>query len=237
MILRITRESAAEESRSIHALTEAGVRGLIVFPTEDEKYNESLLRLSLDKFPFVFIDRYLRNIETYTITSDNLGGAYDAVSHLLAGGHRRIALISPENANTAIEDRTAGFEKAYIDQGISIDKNLWCHVPLDILRSEHALGYVTAFLKEHKTVTAAVTLTEEIAKLTAQALGNLGRQTEVELFAFDDPGIAGIPYVCQDEQEVARSAVALLCDQIQHDYSPRQVLVPVTLVFPCRDEL
>ncbi|MGF6355115.1 DNA-binding LacI/PurR family transcriptional regulator [Paenibacillus sp. 4624] len=56
------------------------MKGLIFFATEDEKYNESLLRLSLDKFPCVFIDRYLRNIETYTITSDKYGGAYKAVS-------------------------------------------------------------------------------------------------------------------------------------------------------------
>lgn len=232
MILRITRESAAEESLIISELTKVGVRGLIVFPTEDEKYNESLLRLSLDKFPFVFIDRYLRNIATYTITSDNHGGAYNAVSYLLNSGHQQIALISPENSNTAIEDRTAGFEKAYIDSGISIDKNLWCHVPLDILRSNHALGYVTDFLKEHKTITSTFALTEEVAKLTSKALKNLNRHEQVQMLAFDDPGIPGIPYVLQDEQQIAHSAVALLCEQIQHDYLPRQVIVPVKLVLP-----
>ncbi|GLX70307.1 GntR family transcriptional regulator [Paenibacillus glycanilyticus] len=232
MILSITREHAAEESRAITALVDAGVQGLIVFPTEDEKYNESLLRLSLDKFPFVFIDRFLRNIETYTITSDNDGGAYRTVTHLLSKGHRQIALISPENANTAIEDRTIGFEKAYIDQAESIDKSLWCHVPLEVLRSEAALNYVTDFLKAHPTITAAFTLTEEIAGLTWQALQRIKRRTEVELFSFDNPDIPHVPYVQQDEQALARSAVMLLRDQIEHTYDPQHIVVPVQLVFP-----
>ncbi|WP_276354201.1 GntR family transcriptional regulator [Cohnella caldifontis] len=231
MILSITRESAAEESRAIRDLVDAGVQGLIVFPTEDEKYNESLLRLSLDKFPFVFIDRYLRNIETYTITSDNLGGAYDTVSYLLEKGHRHIALLSPENANTAVQDRTTGFEKAYIDREISIDKNLWCHVPLDILRSDRALDYITEFWGGHPAITAAFTLTEEIAQLTSQALRRTRREKDVELISFDDPGIPNVSYVQQDEREMARSAVSLLCEQIKSAYAPQNVVVPVKLVF------
>lgn len=232
MILSITRESAAEESRAIRDLADAGVQGLIVFPTEDEKYNESLLRLSLDKFPFVFIDRYLRNIETYTITSDNLGGAYDTVSYLFSKGHRQIALLSPENANTAVEDRTTGFEKAYIDQEISIDKSLWCHVPLDILRSDRALDYITDFLQTRKTITAAFTLTEEIAQLTSQALARIEDRPVVTLISFDDPGLPGVAFVQQDEREMARSAVSLLREQIEHAYAPQSVVLPVKLVFP-----
>ncbi len=232
MLLSITRESAAEESLAIRDLAEAGVRGLIVFPTEDEKYNESLLRLSLDKFPFVFIDRYLRNIETYTITSDNLGGAYDTVSYLLSKGHRHIALLSPENANTAIEDRTAGFEKAYIDQAISIDKRLWCHVPLDILRSDRALDYITDFLQGHGAITAAFALSEEIAQLASRSLARIDSRQNVELISFDDPRLPGVPYVRQDEREMARSAVSLLRDRIEGAYAPQSVVVPVKLVFP-----
>ncbi|WP_227013870.1 type 1 periplasmic-binding domain-containing protein [Paenibacillus psychroresistens] len=59
LILHNTRESSIEESNAIKQLVEAGVKGIIIFPTEIEKYNESLLRLILDKFPVIFIDRYL----------------------------------------------------------------------------------------------------------------------------------------------------------------------------------
>ncbi|MCF7754078.1 GntR family transcriptional regulator [Paenibacillus xylanexedens] len=232
MVLSITRESSSIESNVIRTLTELGVKGLIVFPTEDEKYNESLLRLSLDKFPCVFIDRYLRNIETYTITSDNYGGAYKAVSHLLSKSHQQIALISPENANTAVEDRTLGFEQAYTDQGISIDKSLWCHIPLDILRSEQALDYVSNFLQNHSGISAAFSLTEETARLTSAAISLLNDHSNIDLLSFDNPHLSGVAYVQQDEQEMARTAVKLLCEQMEDIYSPKNAVIPVELIFP-----
>ncbi|WP_199624196.1 GntR family transcriptional regulator [Paenibacillus alkalitolerans] len=235
MVLRLTRESSAEESRAIRELTESNVRGLVVFPTEDEKYNESLLRLSLDKFPFVFIDRFLRNIETYTITSDNLGGVCETVSYLLNKGHRHIALISPENVNTAIEDRTNGFERAYIDKGISIDKSLWCHVPLNILRNENALPYLTEFISSHPQITAAFALTAEMTNLTFRAINSPRRNSNagpIELISFDDPEIPGIPYVKQDERKLAQTAVQLLIRQMESNYAPQQAVIPVKFVLP-----
>ena len=38
LILHITRESSSEESLAIKELTQSEVKGIIVFPTEDEKY-------------------------------------------------------------------------------------------------------------------------------------------------------------------------------------------------------
>ncbi|MGG4143453.1 GntR family transcriptional regulator [Paenibacillus algorifonticola] len=228
-ILHITRESSVEESKAINKLTEIGVKGIIVFPTEDEKYNESLLRLSLDKFPFVFIDRYLRNIDTYQIISDNEAGSYETINYLLSKGHQNIALISPDNTNTAIEDRTLGFEKAYIDKRISIDKTLWCHVPLDILRTDRAEPYVTAFLSLHPEVSAIYALSAETAQIAYQSLGKLDRR-ETEIVSFDNPDLPGISYVSQNENLLAQAAVTLLKSQIEGEYLPQQTVIEVELI-------
>jgi DNA-binding LacI/PurR family transcriptional regulator len=231
LVLHITRESSVAESHAIRDLTASPhVRGLIVFPTEDETYSEALLRLSLDKFPFVFIDRYLRNIDTYRITSDNFGGVYETVSMLLGRGHRRIALISPDNTNTSIEDRTSGFERAYIEQQIPIDKGLWCHVPIDILRTGDPQSYVADFLHKHPDISVAFTMTAEMANLTHQALrGKDMTNPDVQVVSFDDPDLPDIPYISQDEREMARSAVELLVRQFDGEYEPRKVEVPVSL--------
>ncbi|MBA2942984.1 GntR family transcriptional regulator [Paenibacillus sp. CGMCC 1.16610] len=232
LVLHITRESSHEESRAVQQLTNTqGVRGIIVFPTEDESYNESLLRLSLDKYPFVFIDRYLRNIDTYRITSDNWGGAYETVDRLLKEGHHRIALISPDNTNTTIEDRTHGFEKAYIDSNIPIDKSLWCHVPIDILRTGDTSAYVAKFLHQHPNLTAVFALTAEMARLTHHALHEEeGLDPNTALVSFDDPEIPGIPHVLQDEEQMALSAVSLLLEQCNGQYTPQRVEIPVRWV-------
>ncbi|SFB02985.1 DNA-binding transcriptional regulator, LacI/PurR family [Cohnella sp. OV330] len=235
MILHITRESSAEETKAIQQLTESGALGMIVFPTEDEKYNESLLRLSLDKFPFVFIDRYLRNIDTYQIVSDNAAGACDAVNMLLDKGHSQIALVSPDNTNSTIEDRTLGFEKAYIDRRSSIDKTLWCHVPLDILRTDDGEPYVLAFLRAHPEVTAVLALSAETAQFTARSLQKLGREN-TELISFDDPDLPGVSYISQNEEALAQAAVEQLREQIDGVYTPRRTVLPVELMLYGREE-
>ncbi|WP_367058769.1 GntR family transcriptional regulator [Paenibacillus kandeliae] len=231
LILHITRESAVNETEAIRLLVARQVRGMIVFPTEDEKYSESLLRLSLDKFPFIFMDRYLRNIETYRVTSDNFMGAYRTVSYLLEKGHRHIALISPDNTNTAIQDRTFGMEHAYMDQHISIDKNLLCHVPLDILRTAGAQQYINTFLQQYPYVTAIFALTAETAKLTHAALHELGRNDVTEMISFDDSGLPGVSCIVQDEQSMAEWAVQLLQAQMEGEYEPHEHIVPVRFSF------
>jgi DNA-binding LacI/PurR family transcriptional regulator len=233
LALHITRESSQEETRAIRYLTQSSeVKGLIVFPTEDETYNESLLRLSLDKFPFVFIDRYLRNIDTYRVTADNFGGSYKTVSNLLEKGHRQIALISPDNTNTTIEDRTLGFERACIEHGILIDKSLWCHVPITVLRSGETLAYIEDFLRKHPNITAVFTLSAEMASLTYHALQQIsGSRPEMTLISFDDPGIPNIPYIRQNEKQMAKSAVELLLSQLDGEYYPQKIEIPVNLNF------
>lgn len=230
LVLHITRESSLKESRAISELIQSKeIKGFIVFPTEDETYNESLLRLSLDKFPLVLIDRYLRNIDTYRITADNFGGVYEAVSLLLKKDHKQIALISPDKTNTSIEDRTSGFERAYVDNGMLIDKSLWCHVPIHLLRNGDPLAYITDFLHHHSHISAALTLTAEMTNLTHQGLHNLDRNSDIKLISFDDPDLLGIPFISQDEQTMARSAVDILIKQIQGEYDPLKIVVPVSL--------
>lgn len=83
MVLSIMCEFFFIELNVIYILMEFGVKGLIVFFIEDEKYNELLLCLLFDKFLCVFIDCYLCNIEIYIIIFDNYGGVYKVVFYLL----------------------------------------------------------------------------------------------------------------------------------------------------------
>lgn len=235
IILRVTRESSEVETAMIQELMDLGVTGLIIFPTEDENYSEPILRLSLERYPLVLIDRYFRNISTYSVSSDNLQGAYEVVNYLLNKGHRHIALISSENSNTVIEDRTAGFEKAFLEHKLSIDKHLWFHIPLHILRSDSCMKAIIDFLNERQEITAAFTLTEEIARQTFIALHLLGRKVpdDIELITFDEPEL-NIPRVIQDEHNIGKTAVELLLQQInkEHKADQKQFVIPVEFLIP-----
>jgi len=87
---------------------------------------------------------------------------------------------------------TLGFEQAYTDQGISIDKSLWCHIPLDILRIEQELDYLSNFLQNHSGISAAFSLTEETARLTSAAISLLNVHSNIDLLSFDNPHLSKV---------------------------------------------
>ncbi|WP_342551271.1 hypothetical protein [Paenibacillus sp. FSL R7-0652] len=125
--------------------------------------------------------------------------------------------------------RTIGFEQAYTDQGISIDKSLWCHILLEILRSEQALDYVIDFLQDYSGISAAFSLTEETVRLTSAAISRLNDHSNIDLLSFDIPHLSDAAYVQQDEREMAQTAVKLLREQMEVFILLRAV-IPVQLI-------
>ena len=56
-VLRCTYGSMEEESRAIRELITLGVSGLLLMCAQGEVYNETVLRLFVEKFPIVLVDR------------------------------------------------------------------------------------------------------------------------------------------------------------------------------------
>lgn len=113
-----------EKKQKLKEMISLGVDGIVVYPVSDESYNEDILKLSLDRFPLVVVDRYLRGIETNCVCSDNLQGVYKATNHLIELGHRNIAYINSVIQTTSLEDRLNGYHRALADSFIPIDYRL-----------------------------------------------------------------------------------------------------------------
>ena len=232
MLLHNCHESKEEESRTLKNYLSLGVDGMIIFPAVNEQYNESILRLSLDRFPLVLIDRYFKGINTFHVVSDNYKGVYDAVTILLNKGHRRIAYLSPKIINSTTEDRSIGFEKAFQDKNLSIDKNLWL-TSLDSTNNDEDFGTVLRFYRNNPNITAVFTVDVHMLDLTMQALRQLNRKVpdDIEIFTFDEPEQPGINYILQDYKAIAKAAVDLLLAQKRPSSSPERVrVIPVKLV-------
>lgn len=232
MLLHNCNENEQEESRTLEQFLDLNVKGLIIFPVVNEQYNENILRLSLDKFPLVLIDRYFKGINAFHVASDNFKGAYDVVSRLLDQGHRRIAYISPEITNSTTEDRASGFEHAFQDKNLPIDKNLWL-TNLNSTDSDEDLNSLLAFYKSHPDVTAIFTANIHMLDLTVAVLRQLDKKVpeDVEVFTFDEPNYPNVNYVLQDYETIAKSAVDLLIAQMQAPAAAaKEIVVPVKLI-------
>lgn len=232
VMLRITRESQLEESKVISSFLKQGVDGMIIFPVENETYNDSILRLSLDRFPFVLIDRFLKEIKTYSVSSDNINGTREAVAYLLNKGHSSIAFISPEITNTVTDERAQGFEQAFLERGLSIDKSLWCLLPLDEIASGQSVEHIQDFLDGSPAITGVITANTELCRNVYRAAVASRRRVpdDLELITFDPPDLPNVPYIRQNEEEMCRLTIELLTEQIEGAFEARRIVVPVQLV-------
>lgn len=231
LIIKITRESQFEEADAIEMFRKMEVNGMIIFPTEKETYNEAVLRLSLDKFPFVLIDRYMENILTYSVTSENETGTLEAISYLLNKGHKNIGLISPIITNTVTNERSKGFENAFLKRRTTINKNLWLLLGFNEIDPNKTPKLIKDFLLSKPEMTAVFTMNAELALYTHLAISSLKNETgrEMELLTFDPPGIAGVSFIKQDIDECSKKTVDLLLEQIEGTYNPKRIYIPVKL--------
>ncbi|WP_459967553.1 GntR family transcriptional regulator [Paenibacillus sp. JCM 10914] len=232
LMLRITRESQQEESKVISSFLKQGVDGMIIFPVENETYNDSILRLSLDRFPFVLIDRFLKEVKTYSVSSDNISGTKEAVNNLLEKGHASIAFISPEITNTVTDERSQGFEQAFLERGLSIDKRLWCLLSLEEIAAGQSTVKIKEFLACNPDISGIVTANTELCRIVYKAATACRKPIpeEMELITFDPPDLPNVPYIRQNEGEMCRLTVELLIEQIEGGHEARRLVVPVKLV-------
>ena len=87
LILCISSDDPKKEEKEIHLLREKQVDGMIIFFIGESKHCDCIWELKQDKIPFVLIDRYLKNIYSDFVVTDNIAGAYMAVKHLIKLGH------------------------------------------------------------------------------------------------------------------------------------------------------
>ncbi|MCD1261182.1 GntR family transcriptional regulator [Paenibacillus athensensis] len=207
------------------------IQGVIIYPTEGTTYNEKLLELSLRQYPLVLIDRYLRGCQTNLVVSDNIGGAYEAVTYLIRQGHREIGFISSKlNGTTSLEERLAGYEKALADHGIPYRNQ---HVLMDFDAAS-----IREFLLANKGITAIFGAVNFAGKLVMDAAEQLGISIpgDLSLLFFDDYDFAEfskVPpsVVTQDAVAVGRAAAEQLLRQIGDPEGEKQrIVIPTTLI-------
>ena len=106
------------EAEHFERLINHRVSGVALFPLALPGELELVETLCDAEIPIVLIDRQIPGLTLTTIMSDNYGGAYQAVKHLLDLGHERIACITVPDHPSSVDDRIRGYEQAMRDAGL-----------------------------------------------------------------------------------------------------------------------
>ncbi|MFF0083076.1 LacI family DNA-binding transcriptional regulator [Streptomyces canus] len=165
---------------------------------------------------------------------DNSGGAFQATSHLLTAGHRRILHLSGEPGLSSAEERRAGYQNALRAHAVSYEEELDIAGPYT-----RTSGYVRTRAALHADLefTAVFAGSDMVALGALAALREAGLDVprDVSVVGFDDVPFATdltptlttvrVPY-----EELGRTAVRLALDHEERLLGDDHVVLSTQLV-------
>lgn len=231
MVFGSLDEDAAKERELVGALIDRRVDGLLIAPAgRDQSY---LLKERDAGVRLVFIDREPRLIDSDAVVSDNRAGAIDAVNHLLAAGHRRIAYLGDQLSIATATNRLAGYRHALELARIPVDEQIIWH---GASSEEAAIQATTRMLRLADPPTALFTGQNLVTVGACRALRTLGLQDTVAMVGFDDFPLAdmlrpGVTVIAQDVTAMGKLAAEILFSRLDGDRSPtRTHVLPTRLI-------
>lgn len=242
LLFRLSGRSRTEESQAITDAIAAGAHGIALFLQDGETYNAQVLRLVLDGFPLVLVDRYLRGVPCASVQSNNIGGARALVGELTRAGHRAIcALIFPDKGTSTVEDRLSGYTQALADAALPADLSLhyiqepFQEFPLPNAEMDRAVDRLTAYLRQRADITAIFAANAGLALLALRAAERLQRRVPDDLSIVSIDDVRAFPLLLRDltcgvqqGEQIGRTAISLLHQLISGEL-PRQVVLPMRI--------
>ena len=188
--------------------------GVIVMGVDDHR--PALRELFESGLPCVAIDHDIAGPRATCVTSDNRAGAVEAVRHLHALGHRRIATITgPVDLMPAVH-RLKGFRQAVGELGLDLPDE-YVQTGDFFMDSGYACGSRLAKLPKDRRPTAVFVAGDEMALGAMHAFADAGLDIpgDIAVVGFDDIEAAGLvrptlTTVAQDSPALASAAVTAL---------------------------
>jgi len=235
-MLRFSYYQREKETREINYLVQSRIAGLVVMPCHGTYYNPEILKLILEGFPVVVIDKKLEGISVPSVRTDNRQAVAGLVRHLADQGSRRIGFVTSESVGTSsLQDRRNGFYEAVGERSLealpectlAFDQTVFDHQPATE-NTERAAHY----LKTHKgridgLVCAEYSMLPAIQAGAQRAGIELGR--DVRIGCVDGPESLRMPHMKQDECKMADIVLDLLLSQINGNGKLTDLLVPAML--------
>ncbi len=122
VILANTDDDALREQRGMTMLRERQVDGLILATARLQ--DPAIAGLAADHYPYVLVNRHTDPLGANMVVPDDYHGAFSAVEHLIALGHRRIAHIAGSSQISTGANRRRGYKDALARHGLPEDAAL-----------------------------------------------------------------------------------------------------------------
>jgi DNA-binding LacI/PurR family transcriptional regulator len=229
--------SISHEAEHLRRLHGRGVDGILLvpfMPPANKNLIETLRRDSEHPIQVVCIDRGFADTDLPLVDVDNKRAAYEAVSYLIALGHKRIGFIvnALEWIKTIapIKERFLGYRQALHDNKIAFDRSLVQEVgptlasrrPQDLGLEHYGYQAMHKLLMLEKPPTGVLLLWDELAPGAIAAIRNsrLNVPRDVSLIGFNDDLLARLlstplTTVHQPAEQIGQEAAKMIVELIE----------------------
>ena len=214
------------ERNYLSFLLSNGIDGLVYVPEDlsAEEYYELTQKCNI---PVVQVDRIIQGVQTDSVLVNNTDAAYGAVIHMIAQGHRRIALITGHTSIFTAKERLVGYLRALADNKIPYDDSL---VFSGDYNFSTGYQYFQQLMELPNPPTAIMSVNDDITMgVIAADRDNQNRGgSPVAIFGYDCVDVCSlmrprIPVVQQPEAEIGRTAGLYLLDRLSGYDGPARV--------------
>lgn len=207
--------------------------GLILADTRVE--DERVAYLAAEGLPFVAFGRTAAPVDYAYVDLDSQAGTFAAVSHLLEGGHRRIAFLGMPLAYAYAHHRYEGYLQALAGAGIAPDQAL---IANDLNAETETRAAVQRLLAAPGRPTAFAAASDLLAIYAMRSIEDAGLRPGADLavVGFDDLPLAAhtrptLTTVRQPFDRICDQLIETLVGVIEGDPSvPRHTLVAPELI-------
>jgi LacI family transcriptional regulator len=231
-----TDDDLEKEEKYINMLAEKMVDGIVF--THSAMRTSGLEPIDRGNIPVILIDRDFESSNVKgRVLVDNLAGAYQAVTHLIGKGYKKIAFITGALTSTTAKDRLAGYKKALVDNRIEYNSK---YVRAGQYKSEWGLTAVKQLLEEGLDFDAVFCGNDLIAISVIKLLKSRGYSipNDVAIVGFDDIYMAsvvepGLTTIKQPNYEMGYKAVELLIDALEKAdkaFEPKTIILDTELI-------
>jgi LacI family transcriptional regulator len=230
VLVTSTRRDSGTERDVIGRMMQRRIAGLLLCPTGGPHG-----WLDPDRVPLVLVDRPAPGLSADLVEIDDHRAAFDAVAHLAAYGHRRIAYVGDTPAIPTSAARLRGYRDALAQHRLEVDQHL---IRCDGATSQAAAHAVSALISsslEGGPPTAILSATTRASLGVVPAL-HAARRTDIALVAFGDFPMAdalqpAVTVVDHPGHEIGRVAAARLLARLAQPGLPvERIGVPAPII-------
>ncbi|MBD5631639.1 MAG: substrate-binding domain-containing protein [Clostridia bacterium] len=219
LLILSSSNSTQLERDNISTAMRINCAGILLMPVDDNNYNDSILSLSLSKFPTIFIDRRLYGLNINCVSSDHSYIGYNATSYLLKHNREHILFLSLSRSISSVRQRLDGYENALNEHLKGTYRRYILNIEDYMTKPAELFNIIHNYLQANPQITGCIAGSGTPALYLVKALQSLGHKIgedfEVVFLDDDSHDISelldyNIPTIIQDGTEIGRTAVKML---------------------------